>query len=176
VTWVDVFVFLTLAVAFWGGYRSGAVRESLVLVSLLVALIVAGALAGSLGPFIHRSFGLPPASAHLASFWLLFLLVFTGMRLAGWAADRTLTEPALKVASALGGGLVACAKAVVILWLVLFTALFFPLAKDVRATLRASPTARWIEAINQPVYGLVIEGLPSQSRPFAQVILKHHHL
>jgi membrane protein required for colicin V production len=175
-TWVDFFVFLTLAVAFWGGYRSGAVRESLILVSVLVALVIAGALAGAFGSFIHRSFGLPTASAHLASFWLLFLLAFAGTRLAGWAADRTVREPALKVASALVGGLVACAKAVVVLWLILFTALFFPLAKDVHAILRASPTARWIEAIDQPVYGLIIEGLPARAHPVAQLILKHHHL
>jgi membrane protein required for colicin V production len=176
VTWVDAFVFLTLAVAFWGGYRSGAVRESLVLVSLLVALVIAGALAGAFGSVIHRSFGLATASAHLASFWLLFLLAFVGTRLAGWAADRTIFQPTLKVVSAVGGGVVACAKAIVVLWLILFTALFFPLATDVRATLRVSPTARWIEAINQPVYGLIIEGLPGRARPVAQLILKRHHL
>jgi len=27
VNWVDALVFLTLAVAFWGGYRAGVVRE-----------------------------------------------------------------------------------------------------------------------------------------------------
>jgi hypothetical protein len=165
-----------MVVAFWGGYRSGAVREAVTLVAIFVGWLVAGSLAAGGASVIHRHFGLPPASAHLASFWLIFLLAFAVTRVAGWAAERTVYTPLTKTVSGIGGGLVACVKAALILWLILFIALFFPLAPDVRTALRASPTARWIEAVDAPAYGLIIQALPGRTRPVGRFILKRHHL
>jgi uncharacterized membrane protein required for colicin V production len=175
-TWVDAFVVLTLAAAFWGGYRAGAVRESVVVVSAIIAALAAGSFAGSLASWAHASFHLAPASAHLACFLFLFLLVFVLVRVAGWAADRRIAHPVLRVASSIGGGLVACAKAVLVLWLALFIGLFFPLAPDVRSALRASPSVRLLEKIDIPVYGAIIESLPGRDRLAARFLLNRHHL
>ncbi len=175
-TWADGLVILTLALAFWGGYRAGLIREAIGLVSIIVAWVIAGALAGTMTPSLQHSFGLPPASAHLAGFWLLFLFAFGLTRLAGWAAERTIARPVLKAASGVGGGLVACAKAVLALWLILFIGLFFPMAPDVRTTLRHSPTVTLIESLNAPAYAMIDASLPSRARPWERWFLERHHL
>lgn len=175
-TWADWLVLLTLAVAFWGGYRSGLIRESIGLASIIVAAVVAGSLAGAVTPNIQKGFGLPTASAHLLGFWSLFLVAFAVTRLAGWAAERAVAIPVLKVASGFGGGAVACVKAVLALWCILFVALFFPMARDVRTTLRGSPTVRMIEGLDAPAYAIIEGSLPGNARPWARLFLKHHHL
>lgn len=175
-TWADWLVLLTLAVAFWGGYRGGIVRESIGLASIIVAGVVAGTLAGPLTPGFQKNFALEPASAHLVAFWLLFLVAFAVTRLAGWAAERATALPALKIASGLGGGLVACVKAVLALWCILFVALFFPIAPDVRATLRDSPSVRVIESLDASAYAMIEGALPGRAQPWARLFLRRHRL
>lgn len=165
-----------MLVAFWGGYRSGAVREAIGLVSIIVAWIVAGSLAGSMTPAVQKSLGLAPASAHLAGFWLLFLFAYGVTRVLGWAAEHAIARPVLKMASGVGGGIVACAKAILALWLVLFVALFFPMAVDVRTTLRNSPTVKLIESLDSPAYAMMYASLPDRARPWARYFLRRHHL
>ncbi|HEV2037870.1 MAG TPA: CvpA family protein [Candidatus Eremiobacteraceae bacterium] len=172
----DWLVALTLAVAFWGGYRSGVVREAIGMLALIIAWSLAGTFAGTMSPALQKNVGLSPASSHLASFWLLFLFVFGATRAAGWVVERMTAQPALRVVSGIGGGIVACAKAILALWLVLFVALFFPIAPDVRATLRKSPTVAAIEALDRPAYAMLIASLPHRARPFVRVFLDHHHL
>jgi uncharacterized membrane protein required for colicin V production len=174
--WVDLFIVLTLAAAFWGGYRNGIVREALLSVCLLIAWLVAGSLSGAASTLLQRSFHLAPASAHLATFWALFLAVFCVVRISGWAADRPLAGSRWSLLSRVGGGLVGCGEAVLALWLILFVGLFFPLAPDVHATLHASPSVRWIESIDQPVYGSIVGALPENLKPVGRFILTRHHL
>jgi uncharacterized membrane protein required for colicin V production len=176
VTWADGLVVLTLAVAFWGGYRSGVVREAVGMLAIILAWALAGAFAGAMGPTFQAHFGLSPASAHLVSFWLLFLFVFGATRAAGWAVERVTARPVLKVASGIGGGFVACAKAVLALWLILFIALFFPVAPDVRATLSRSPSVVAIEALDKPAYAMLSASLPRRARPLVRLFLDSHHL
>ncbi len=175
-TWADVLVVATLAVAFWGGYRNGAVRELVGVVAILAAWIVAGSLAGGFGVALQERFGLTSGLAHLAAFWSLFLIVFAATRALGWLAERVLRRPVLRTASGIVGGFVASGKAVLLLWLILFIALFFPMSKDVRGFLRTSPTVATIEALDQPAFAMIRESLPSRARPFASLILAHHRL
>lgn len=175
-TWADWLVALTLVVAFWGGYRSGLIRESISILSIIVAWVLAGAFAGLLGGSLQDRFALSPGAAHLAAFWLLFLVIFAATRALGWLLERFTSLPLLRIASGIGGGAVACGKAVLLLWLVLFIALFFPISRDVRATLRRSPSVVTIEAINRPAFAMLNQSLPRNARPFADLILAHHRL
>jgi uncharacterized membrane protein required for colicin V production len=175
-TWVDGLVVLTLAVAFWGGYRSGIVREAIGLVAIILAWVAAGSLAGTMSPALQKSLGLSPAPAHLASFWLLFLFTFAATRALGWMLERVTAKPILRIVNGIGGGIVAAAKGVLALWLILFIALFFPVARDVRAILKNSPTVATIEALDQPAYAVLTASLPRRTRPFVRLFLDHHHL
>jgi uncharacterized membrane protein required for colicin V production len=175
-TWADGLVALTLAVAFWGGYRAGVVREAIGMVAIILAWVAAGAFAGTMSPALQKTLGLSPASAHLVGFWLLFLFTFAATRAAGWAFERVTAQPVLRIVSGIGGGIVACAKAVLVLWLVLFIALFFPIAKDVRTLLKRSPSVQMIEALDRPAYAMLTASLPPRTHAFVRMFLVHHHL
>lgn len=175
-TWPDWLVILTLAVAFWGGYRNGVVRELISLLAVVLAWVLAGVLAGSVAGSFQLQFGLSPSAAHLAAFWFLFLVFFAATRAAGWLLERFTKLPLMRIASGVGGGFVACGKAVLALWFVLFIALFFPIARDVRTTLRKSATVSTIESLNRPAYAMIDQALPRSARPFERLVLDHHHL
>jgi membrane protein required for colicin V production len=176
VNWVDALVILTLAVAFWGGYRAGVVREIIGLAAIIIAWVLAGAFAGPFADSLGVQLGVSVAVAHLIGFWLLFLVVFAAVRAAGWLLERAATLPIVKVVSGVGGGVVASAKAVLLLWLLLFVALFFPISPDVRAAMRASPLARAIDSLDTPAYAMLESALPKTVRIVAASILKHHRL
>ena len=177
-TWPDILVLITLAVAFVSGYRNGVIREFIDLGSIILAWIAAGALAATLAVGLAPSWHLAPASAHLIAFWILFLTVFVALRVLGWMLDRFAKLPVLRVASGAGGGIVAMAKGVLILWLVLFIALFFPIAPDVRDALRNSKSVPMIELLDRPAIALLDQSVPFPwyTRPFVNSTLRHHHL
>lgn len=174
--WVDALVILSLGVAFWGGYRAGVVRELIGLAAIVIAWVLAGAFAGPFSDSLGVQLGVSIAVAHLIGFWLLFLVVFAAVRALGWLLERVATLPIVKVVSGLGGGIVAAAKSMVLLWLVLFVALFFPISPDVRAAMRASPLARTIDSLDTPAYSMLESALPRTVRIVAASILKHHRL
>lgn len=175
-TWPDILVLVTLIVAFWGGYRNGVVREFIDLGSIILAWIAAGATAGTLSAGIGPAWHLQPATAHLIAFWIIFLTVFVALRALGFLAERVSKLPVMRVASGIGGGFIACVKAVLILWLVLFVALFFPIAPDVRDALRNSRSVPVIELLDRPALAIIEGSLPWFARQVAHPILKRHHL
>ena len=73
-------------------------------------------------------------------------------------------------------GAVTAFRAALLLWLILFIALFFPISPDVRAAMRASPTARAIDSLDTPAYAMLEGALPKTVRIVAASILKHHRL
>ncbi|HXW76389.1 MAG TPA: hypothetical protein VEJ20_03175, partial [Candidatus Eremiobacteraceae bacterium] len=95
---------------------------------------------------------------------------------AGWVLERAAKLPIVKVASGIGGGLVACAKAVLLLWCILFVALFFPISPEIRAALRASPSARTVDALDIPAYAMIEHAMPRPVRVVTDSILKHHRI
>lgn len=174
--WIDALVFMTLAVAFWGGYRAGVVRELIGLVAIIFAWVLAGAFAGPFADSLGQAWHISVSIAHLIGFWLLFLIVFAGIRALGWLLERAASLPIIKIFSGIGGGLVASAKSVLLLWALLFVALFFPISVDVRSAMRSSPSARAIDALDEPAYAMLEGALPKPVRIVAASILKHHRL
>lgn len=174
--WVDALVLLTLAVAFWGGYRAGVVRELIGLAAIVIAWVLAGAFAGPFAESLGQQLGASVAVAHLIGFWLLFLVVFAGVRALGWLLERVASLPIIKIVSGMGGGIVAAAKAVLLLWFLLFVALFFPISPDVRTAMRSSPSARAIDSLDTPAYAMLEGALPRSVRIVTASILKHHRL
>ncbi len=173
-TWVDALALGTLGVAFWGGYRTGVIREIAGLLSVIAAWMLAGFFAGELAPELRNQWRLSPASAHLIAFWLLFLVMLVAMRLAGSLLERFAAAPVLKTISGIGGGCIACAKAVLILWLILFIARFFPVAPDVRETFGRSASVAAIEALDRPAIAMITDALPRHVRPYSRMLLRWH--
>jgi membrane protein required for colicin V production len=176
VNWVDALVILTLAAAFWGGYRNGLVRELVGLAAVILAWIAASAFANPTADWIATQWALSPSVARVAAFWAVFLAVFVAIRAAGWLLERITKLPVINVASGIGGGLAACLKASVLLWAILFVALFFPMDNDVRTALKNSPSANYIESFDAPVTAAIDAALPKLARPVWHVVMKRHRL
>jgi membrane protein required for colicin V production len=176
VNWVDALVFLTLAAAFWGGYRNGLVRELIGLAAVVLAWFAAVAFANPMSDWIATVWTLAPSVARVAAFWAVFLVVFVGVRAAGWLLERIAKLPVINIVSGIGGGLAACVKAAVLLWAILFVSLFFPMDRDVRTALKTSPSAAFIESFDAPVTAAIDAALPKLARPVWHVVMKHHRL
>jgi membrane protein required for colicin V production len=176
VNWVDALVILTLAAAFWGGYRNGLVRELVGLAAVVLAWFAAVAFAGPAAEWIAGHWALSPSVARVAAFWTVFLGVFVAIRAAGWLLDRVTKLPVLNIVSGIGGGLAACVKALILLFVILFVALFFPVDRDLRAALKTSPSATFIASFDEPVTAAIDAALPKLARPIWHVVMKRHHL
>jgi len=174
--WVDALVFLTLAAAFWGGYRNGLVRELIGLAAVVLAWFAAAGFAGPTAAWMTAQWALSPSVARVAAFWTVFLAVFVAVRAAGWLLERITKLPVISIVSGIGGGLAACVKAAVLLWAVLFVALFFPMAGDVRTALKSSPSATFIDSFDAPVTAAIDAALPKLARPVWHVVMKRHRL
>jgi membrane protein required for colicin V production len=174
--WVDALVFLTLAAAFWGGYRNGLVRELIGLAAVVLAWFAAAGFAGPTAAWMTAQWQLTPSVARVAAFWTVFLAVFVAVRAAGWLLERITKLPVISIVSGIGGGLAACVKAAVLLWAVLFVALFFPMAGDVRTALKNSPSAIFIDSFDAPVTAAIDAALPKLTRPVWHMVMKRHRL
>jgi membrane protein required for colicin V production len=167
---------LTLAAAFWGGYRNGLVRELVGLAAVVLAWVAASAFANQAAEWITLQWVLPASVARVAAFWVVFLAVFVGIRALGWLLERVTKLPVISVVSGVGGGLAASLKALVLLWVILFVALFFPVDRDVRTALKESPSATFIESFDAPVTAAIDAALPRLARPVWHVVMRKHHL
>jgi hypothetical protein len=84
--------------------------------------------------------------------------------------------PVLGFGNALGGALIGFCKGAILLWLVLFVALFFPLSPDIRAGLHQSRLAPMLTTYDAPVDDAILSTIPWFARPFLAPYFKRHHL
>ncbi len=174
--WVDALVALTLLAAFWGGFRNGLVREVIGLAAVVLAWFAATAFVAGAADWIGAQWGLAPAVSRVAGFWAVFLAAFVLVRALGWLLEKITKLPVISIASGLGGGVVASIKALVLLWAILFVALFFKMDPQVRAALRSSPSATLIESFDAPVVAAIDAALPKVTRPVWHVVMHNHRL
>ncbi len=89
---------------------------------------------------------------------------------------RSRAYPCLVWATPLAGTCVALLKATILIWVVLYVALFFPLSHDIRAGLHRSVLAGYITKPNTQVDARIIATLPSFARQYAAPIFARHHV
>jgi hypothetical protein len=82
----------------------------------------------------------------------------------------------LGLGNALGGGIIGFAKGAILLWLVLFISLFFPLSPDIRDDLHRSSLAPYLVIYDGPLDDAMLSAIPWFARPFAMPFFKRHHL
>ena len=75
--------------------------------------------------------------------------------------------PLLGLSNALGGAVIGFAKGAILLWLILFIALFFPLSPDIRDALHQSRLAPYLVTYDAPIDDAMLSTIPWFARPFA---------
>jgi uncharacterized membrane protein required for colicin V production len=174
--WPDVVIVIVLAIATLKGYSRGFVTELGGAVAVTAALVTPWFYNGSLDPQIARFTNLGPGSAHVIGMFATglgtYILILIVARLLGTVAKL----PLLGLGNALGGAAIGFAKGAVLLWLVLFIALFFPLSPDIRDGLHQSRLAPYLVTYDPPLDDAILSTIPWFARPFAMPYFRRHHL
>jgi uncharacterized membrane protein required for colicin V production len=175
-TWPDAIVVIVLAFATWKGYSRGFVAELGGAVAVTAALVTPWFYNGSFDSQIESITRLGAGSAHVVGMFctglLTYVIVLFIARILGGIAKL----PVLGLGNALAGAFIGFAKGAILLWLILFIALFFPLASDIRGDLHQSKLAPYLVSYDPPIDAAILSTIPWFARPFLMPYFKRHHL
>ncbi len=176
IDWPDLLMAAIIAIAVVRGYLRGFVNELSGAVALFAALATPwfynGAADGAIGAVTHLGSG----SAHVIGMFLVGVITYAIVLIAAWMLDKFARLPGLGLVNGTGGALVGLAKGVVMLWLVLYIALFFPLSPDIRADLHRSTIAQVLTQPNERLDHTAEATFPWFAQPFVKAYFKHHHV
>jgi uncharacterized membrane protein required for colicin V production len=176
VAWPDVVIVIVLGIATFKGYSRGFVSELGGAVAVTGALVTPWFYNGSFDPQIERLTQLGPGSAHVVGMFLTGLGTYIVILLIARLLGTIARLPLLGIGNALGGAFIGFAKGAILLWLVLFVALFFPLSPDIRDGLHQSRLAPYLVAYDAPIDDAILSTVPWFARPFVLPYFRRHHL
>jgi uncharacterized membrane protein required for colicin V production len=176
VAWPDIVIVIVLAIATFKGYSRGFVSELGGAVAVTAALITPWFYNGTLDPQIEQWTKLGPGSAHVIGMFATGLFTYLAILIVARLLGTIAKLPVLGFGNALGGGLVGFSKGAILLWLVLFVALFFPLSPDIRAGLHQSRLAPTLVSYDAPIDDAILSTIPWFARPFLMPYFARHHL
>jgi membrane protein required for colicin V production len=176
VAWADVAIFVVLAFTTARGYWRGFIGELAGMVALAAALIVPWYYNGILDDPIHHATGAAAPIAHFLGMALSSLFAYVVILVAAAFLGRIKKIPVLGFGNALGGAAIGLLKGALLVWIVLFIALFFPLNKQIRASLHQSYLASFFVATYTPVDFALEATIPSFARSWALPIFNRHHV
>ena len=176
VAWPDVIIFVLLAIATVKGYSRGFISELGGAVAVTAALVTPWFYNGSLDPQIAAVARLGPGSAHVVGMFGTGLLTYVAILIVARLLGTIAKLPVLGLGNSLGGAVVGFAKGAILLWLVLFIALFFPLSPDIRDGLHESQLAPYLTTYDAPLDEAILSTVPWFARPFVLPYFRRHHL
>ncbi|MBV9719150.1 MAG: CvpA family protein [Candidatus Eremiobacteraeota bacterium] len=176
VAWPDIIIVIVLLIATLKGYSRGFVSELGGAVAVTAALITPWFYNGAFDPQIQHLFNLGPGSAHVVGMFATGLATYIVILLLARLLGTIAKLPLLGLGNALGGAAVGFLKGAILLWLVLFIALFFPLSTDIRQALHESKLAPNFMAYDAPIDDALLSTIPWFARPFVMPYFRRHHL
>ncbi len=176
IAWPDLIIVAILAIATLKGYSRGFVSELGGAVAVTAGLVTPWFYNGFFDPQIEGITKLGPGSAHVVGMFatglITYILILIVARLLGAIAKL----PVLGLGNALGGAIIGFAKGAILIWLVFFIALFFPLSPDIRSGLHASRLAPYFVTYDAPIDDAILSTIPWFARPFVLPYFRRHHL
>ena len=176
IAWPDVVIVVVLAIATLKGYSRGFVSELGGAVAATAALVTPWFYNGSLDSQIAAVTKLGPGSAHVIGMFLTGLLTYAIILLVARVLGKIAKLPLLGIGNALGGAAIGFLKGAILLWLILFIALFFPLSRDIRDGLHSSRLSPYLVVYDAPIDDAILSTVPWFARPFVMPYFKRHHL
>jgi uncharacterized membrane protein required for colicin V production len=174
--WADVIIAAILLIATYKGFVRGFVSELGGAVAVTAGLVVPWFYNGSFDPQIERFLQLGPGSAHVVGMFITGLAAYASILIIARLLGRVAKLPVLGIGNSLGGAFVGLVKGAVLIWLVLFVALFFPLSPDIREGLHQSRLAPYLVTYDAPIDDAMLSTIPWFARPFVMPYFKRHHL
>jgi uncharacterized membrane protein required for colicin V production len=176
VAWPDVVIVIVLGIATYKGYSRGFVSELGGAIAVTAALVTPWFYNGALDSQIEGITKLGPGSAHVIGMFGTGLLTYVVLLFVARLLGTIAKLPVLGIGNALGGAFVGFLKGAVLLWLVLFISLFFPLSPDIRDGLHQSRLAPSLVTYDAPIDDAILSTIPWFARPFVLPYFRRHHL
>ena len=176
IAWPDIVIAIVLAIATYKGYSRGFVTELGGAVAVTAALVTPWFYNGFLDSQIQAITRLGPGSAHVIGMFGTGLLTYVLLLIVARLLGAVARLPVLGIGNAIGGAFIGFAKGAILLWLVLFVALFFPLSPDIRAGLHDSRLAPYLVTYDAPIDDAILSTIPWFARPFVEPYFRRHHL
>jgi uncharacterized membrane protein required for colicin V production len=176
VAWPDIVIFIVLGIATYKGYSRGFVSELGGAIAVTAALVTPWFYDGALDSQIAGISKLGPGSAHVIGMFGTGLLTYVVLLFVARVLGAITKLPVLGIGNALGGAFVGFLKGAILLWLVLFIALFFPLSPDIRDGLHQSRLAPSLVTYDAPIDDAILSTIPWFARPFVLPYFRRHHL
>jgi uncharacterized membrane protein required for colicin V production len=174
--WVDVIIVIVLVIATYKGFTRGFVSELGGAVAATAALVTPWFYNGAFDPQIARLLNLGPGSAHVVGMFATGLATYLAILVVARMLGTIAKLPLLGMGNSIGGAMVGFAKGAILLWLVLFIALFFPLSSDIRDGLHQSRLAPYLVTYDAQLDDALLSTIPWFARPFVMPYFRRHHL
>ncbi len=174
--WPDVVVVVVIAAATFKGFSRGFVSELGGVVAIAAALIMPWFYNGSADAQIEAYTKLSAGPAHVVGMVLTGIVAYAVILTAASILKRLAKLPILGTGNAIAGALVGFAKGAILVWFVLFVALFFPLTPPIRASLKASRTVPSFTIFDGAIDTAVENTIPEFARPFVAPLFARHSL
>jgi len=174
--WADIVIFAVLAFTTYRGYVRGLINELAGIVALVAALVVPWYYNGILDNPIHSITGLATPLAHVAGMAISGIVAYVVVLIVASFLSRVKSVPVLGLSNALGGAAIGFLKGSILVWLILFVALYFPLTVPIRSSLHESRLAPFFVAFDSNIDNAVMSTIPSFALPLVMPFLKRHHV
>ncbi|HEV7178748.1 MAG TPA: CvpA family protein [Candidatus Baltobacteraceae bacterium] len=176
VAWPDIIIVIVLLIGAYKGFRRGFVSELGGAVAVVAALIAPWYYNGSFDQWLENTIHVGPGSAHVIGMFLTGFITYAIVIALSWVLNRFAKLPLLNIGNSLGGALIGFLKGAVLLWLVLFAALYFPLSPDIRNDLHNSHLAAYFVTPDAGIDRAVLSTIPWFARPFLNPYFHRHHI
>jgi len=174
--WPDVAVVFVLAAASFKGFSRGFVSELGGVAAIAAALIAPWFYNGSADAQIEAYAKLGSGPAHVVGMVLTGIIAYVVILVAASVLKRLARLPILGTGNAIAGAAVGLAKGAILVWLVLFVALFFPLTPSIRASLKASQLVPYFTLLDGAADTAIENAIPSFARPMLDPLFARHSL
>jgi uncharacterized membrane protein required for colicin V production len=176
VRWPDIVIGLAVLFGLWRGWKRGFIAELTGTLALAAGVAASFAYPGMWDTAVQNRTHLGPGSAHVVAMLgydaLAYGIVFALGHILGGIAKL----PLIGTANAALGGLVGAVQACVLLWAVLYVALFFPLSPDLREDLHHSKLVSVLALAYPRLDDTLRSSLPWFVQPFAADIFARHRV
>ena len=174
--WPDILILAVLLIAAFKGFKRGFVSELAGAVAVVAALITPWYYNGVFDTWLEKTIHVGPGSAHVIGMFLTGFITYGVVVAASWILNRFAKLPLINIGNATGGAIIGFFKGAVLLWLVLFIALYFPLSPDIRKDLHRSHFAAPLVQPDANIDRAIISTVPWFARPFLDPYFQRHHV
>lgn len=175
-TWPDILIVAVLLIATVKGFKRGFVSELAGAVAVVAALITPWYYNGVFDEWLETRIHLGPGSAHVVGMFLTGFITYGIVLAASWVLNRFAKLPLINIGNAAGGAFIGFLKGAVLMWLVLFVALYFPLSPDIRKDLHHSYLAAPLVEPDANIDHAILSTVPWFARPFLNPYFQRHHV